>query len=221
LLPGAKPQEPERAALVSRRSDRLISQNSREMVSEDKIQLLARVARAKSGPTLSGDPDAAVSILGLAASWYGTRPADEATVPTGFDPLAVALFEAIVEGAYLVASADGVFDVEERKAFEKVVTTACGGAVVAEQISALVDDLGDQLAEDGLDRRIAGVAEQVLRKEHAREVLRIAALLAHSSEDVSAIERATLIKLAAALKLDESDVDLALADVERELGAAR
>jgi tellurite resistance protein len=190
------------------------------MAKEDKIQLLARVARAKSGPAPSGDPDTSVSILGLAASSYGTRPADDATVPTGFDPLAVALFEAIVEGAYLVASADGVFDAEERRTFEKVVTTACGGVVVAKQISDLVGDLADQLAEDGLDRRLDAVAEQVHRKEHAREVLRIAALLAHSSEDVSDVERRTLVKLATQLKLEPSEVDSALGDVERELAAA-
>ena len=53
-----------------------------------------------------------------------SRPSDEATVPTGFDPVAVALFEAIVEGAFLVAFADGVFDDEERKTFERVVAPA-------------------------------------------------------------------------------------------------
>jgi tellurite resistance protein len=189
------------------------------MVNEDKIQLLAQVARANSGAAPSGDPDTTVSILGLAAFSYGTRPADEATVPTGFDPLAVALFEAIVEGAYLVASADGVFDAEERKTFEKVVTAACGGVVVANQITDLVSDLADQLGEDGLDRRVAAVAEQVHRKEHAREVLRIAALLAHSSEDVSPVEQVTLVKLATALNLEASEVELAVGDVKRELGA--
>jgi tellurite resistance protein len=190
------------------------------MVNEDKIQLLARVARANSGPAPSGDPETTISILGLAAFSYGTRPADEATVPTGFDPLAVALFEAIVEGAYLVASADGVFDAEERKTFEKVVTSACGGVVVARQISDLVGDLEDQLIEDGLDRRIKAVAEQVHKREHAHEVLRIAALLAHSSEDVSPVERATLGKLALALGLDLTEVDVALGEVKRELQAA-
>jgi len=189
------------------------------MANANKIQLLARVARAKSGPAPSGDPDVVVSILGLAAASYGARPADEATVPTGFDPLAVSLFEAIVEGAYLVASADGVFDADERRTFETVVTTACGGVVVAKQISDLVGDLADVLAEDGLDRRIAAVAEQVHKKEHAREVLRIAALLAHSSEDVSQVERATLDKLAAALKLDPGEVEAALSDVKTELAA--
>jgi len=190
------------------------------MASADRIQLLARVARAKSGPAPSGDPDTVVSILGLAAASYGARPADEATVPTGFDPLAVALFEAIVEGAYLVASADGVFDADERRTFESVVTTACGGVVVAKQISDLVSDLADVLAEDGLDRRIAAVAEQVHRREHAREVLRIAALLAHASEDVSPVERSTLDKLAVALKLESGEVEQALSDVKTELAAA-
>ncbi len=187
------------------------------MPNEDKIQLLARVARAKSGPAPSGDPEVAISILSLAAASYGARPADEATIPTGFDPLAVALFEAIVEGAYLVASADGVFDAEERKAFERVVMTACGGVVVAEQISGLVDDLADQLSEDGADRRIAAVADQVHKKEHAHEVLRIAALLAHASEDVSPVERSMLQKLALALKLEPSEVDTALAEVKKDL----
>jgi len=190
------------------------------MPSDDKIQLLARVARAKSGPAPSGDPETSVSILGLAAASYGTRPRDDATVPTGFDPLAVALFEAIVEGAYLVASADGVFDADERRTFETVVTTACGGVVFPKQITDLVGDLADQLAEDGLERRIEAVAEQVHRKEHAREVLRIAALLAHSSEDVSEVEQATLVKLATSMKLESTEVDAALGDVKRELSAA-
>jgi tellurite resistance protein len=187
------------------------------MLQEDKIQLLARVARAYSGPAATGDPETPISILSLAAASYGARPADEATVPTGFDPLAVALFEAIVEGAYLVAAADGVVDVDERRAFERVVTTACGGAVPPKSIAALVADLADQLAEDGMDRRIQVVASQVHKREHAREVLRIAALLAHSSDNVSDIERTILAKLATACGLEANEVDLAIADVKRVL----
>jgi tellurite resistance protein len=90
---------------------------------------------------------------------------------------------------------------------------------VPKQISDLVGDLADALAEDGLDRRIVAVAEQVHKKEHAREVLRVAALLAHSSEDVSPVERATLDKLAVALKLAPGEVEAALSDVKTELAA--
>src|SRR4051812_5879749 len=98
---------------------------------EARIHLLARVARGAGEAT---NPRKASSILSLCAAAYGARPSEEATVPTGFDPHAVALFESIVEAAYLVARADGVVDEEERHAFERVVTAACGGTVSQRQI---------------------------------------------------------------------------------------
>jgi tellurite resistance protein len=190
------------------------------MENEAKINLLARVARSSGIPGKPADPSKPLSILSLAAASYGARPDDDATVPTGFDPVAVALFESIVEGAYLVASADGVFDASERSTFENVVVTACGGTVAPRQISALISDLQDQLEEDGLDRRIETLSKQVTKKDHAREVLRIAALLAQSSESVSAVERDVMARLATRCGLDEGAVDQALRDVQEALAAA-
>ena len=189
------------------------------MDNDKRIHLLARVARSVTAPGKPLDPAKPASILSLTAASYGARPSEDATVPTGFDPLAVALFEAIVEGAYLVATADGVFDADEKHAFEQVVIAACGGMVAAPQIEALVHDLGDQLAEDGIDVRAAAVAKIATKKEHAQEVLRIAALLAQSSGDVSAVERDVLGKIAKACGLDASEVDAALADVKTALSA--
>lgn len=189
------------------------------MPNEARIKLLARVARTAASS--SAVPESAPSsILSLAAAAYGSRPSEDATVPTGFDPLAVVLFEAIVEGAFVVANADGVFDDEEKRVFQQVVVAACGGAVGPQQIAALVSDLGDQLAEDGLDARIEALTGVVSRKDHAVEVLRIAALLAQASEDVSAVERETLEKLASRWDLGGGAVDSALADVKAALAAA-
>src|SRR5208282_465557 len=129
---------------------------------------LARVARSAASPGSVPEPAEPVSILSLAAASYGARPSEDATVPTGFDPLAVALFEAIVEGAYLVAHADGVFDEEERRTFERVVLAACGGTVAPQQVAALVSDLSDQLEEDGLERRIEALARTATKREHAQ-----------------------------------------------------
>jgi tellurite resistance protein len=191
------------------------------MDTEEKINLLARVAaHSASGTATEGGGAQPVSILTLAAASYGSRPSDEATVPTGFDPQACALFEAIVEGAYLVASADGVIDEQERKTFEKVVTTACGGAVPPQAISALVSDLSDQLEEDGLDARVKAVAEHAHRPEHSREVLRIAALIAQVSENVSDVEHAVLTKIAQACGMAAVEVDQALTDARAALSAA-
>jgi tellurite resistance protein len=191
------------------------------MENDLRINLLARVARSPALPGLPVDPSQPVSILSLAAASYGARPSEDATVPTGFDPLAVALFEAIVEGAYLVATADGVFDGDERRTFERVVVAACAGTVAPQQITALVADLGDQVAEDGLDRRIEAIARTATKREHAFEVLRIAALLAQSSDEVSAVEREVLTKMARTCGLQASDVDVALADVKKALTAAK
>lgn len=196
-----------------------------EILTDERINMLARVARtphAASGA--SGEvsrPEAAQdrSILTLAAASYGSRPTDESTVPTGFDPHAAALFESIVEGAYIVATSDGVFDEAERRAFERIVTAACGGTVPPHHVADLISDLADQLAEDGLDLRLQRLGEGVARREHAQEVIRIAALIAHCSEDVSAIERSVLERLATALKLESTEVDAALADVKHALQA--
>jgi tellurite resistance protein len=188
------------------------------MANDVRIDILARVARSGAHSGKAMDPARPVSILSLAAASYGARPSEDATVPTGFDPVAVALFEAIVEGAFLVANADGEFDARERKTFERVVVAACGGMVPPQQIAALVSDLGDQLAEDGMDRRVSALAKIACKREHAQEVLRIAALLAQASADVSAVERDVLGKIARATGLDATAVDGALEDVKRALG---
>jgi tellurite resistance protein len=187
------------------------------MPNEGRINLLAHVARSAASPGAPLDPAHPVSILSLAAASYGARPSEDATVPTGFDPVAVALFEAIVEGAFLVATADGIFDDEERRTFERVVVAACGGAVAPQQVAGLVNDLRDQLEEDGLDRRIHMVARTVTKRDHALEVLRIAGLLAQASADVSPVERDVLEKIAQRCGLGVGAVDAALAEVKSAL----
>jgi tellurite resistance protein len=187
------------------------------MENEARMELLARVARSVPRGDVVGEAGASTSILSLAAASYGSRPSGDATVPTGFDPGAVALFEALVEGAFLVATADGELDDQERRAFERVVTVSCGGMVDSRQIASLVSDLGDQLAEDGLERRVDAIAQSVTRTEHAREVLRVAALLAHASGDVSPVERDVLSRLGARCGLADGEVDAALASARTAL----
>jgi tellurite resistance protein len=189
------------------------------MHNEARINLLARIAKFGSGPPLHGSAESGISILSLAAASYGLRPSEDATVPTGFDPMAMALFEAIVEGAYLVATADSVFDSSERRTFERVVVAACGSGVASEQIAALVSDLNDQLAADGLDRRIEAVAKGITKREHAYEVLRIAALLAQASEDVSPLERDVLVRIARACSVEVTEVDAAVLEARNVLGS--
>jgi tellurite resistance protein len=190
---------------------------------DDRIDLLAH--EANTAPTAdasqsqgsqssqSSQSKEGCSILCLAAASYGARPSRDATVPTGFDPATVALFEALVEGAYLVANADGVFDEDERRVFERVVAASCGGKVTPDQITALVADLHDRMRNDGMELRIAAIATAATKRAQACEILRIAALLAQASNDVSDSERAMLDRIATACGLSALDVDSALAGV--------
>lgn len=180
-----------------------------------KLALLAKVARSNRS-AVAGKSN--LSVLALVASSYGARPDRDSTVPTGFDPLAISLFEAIVEASYLVAAADGAVDAAERAAFERVVVEACGGVVAESQVAALVADLADLLEEDGMDRRIAEVGTLAVRRpEVALEVIRIAALIAQASGGVADTERNVLEKLSVACGLTSEAVDAALNDVAAAL----
>jgi tellurite resistance protein len=173
--------------------------------------LLGKVATQLSRPPSYAPSTTTASILSIAAASYGWKSnGDEVTQPTGFDPEAARLFESVVEAAFLVANADGEFDAAEQSAFRHVVVTACTGLVVERQVSALLADLSDQLNEDGMDKRVQMVSRSIVREDQAREVLRIAALLAHVSGGVSEVERVVLSKLALELKLDENAVDAAV-----------
>lgn len=184
-----------------------------------------RATAGGPGPSSGGKG----SILVQAAAVYGAKPEQpEATPGTGFDPVAAALFEALVEGAFLVAHADGVVDDEERAAFEQVVASAATGGTVSsgasgagaiQQVHALLSDLGEALAEDGLDRRIEILAHSVSRPEHKAEVLRVAALVAHVSGGVSDPERSVMDKLASRLELDATDVERAITEAAQALAS--
>ena len=181
-------------------------------------QLLEKVARGLSVPWAGAERGTQGSILKSAAGVYSARPVhDEVTVPTGFDPQAAALFEAIVEAAYVVATADALLDDSEREAFAQVVSEGCGGVVDEQHLCDLLSDLRDQLEEDGLDKRIAALTRAVKKPEQQLEVLRIAGLLAHVSGGVSSAERDVLAKLAKSFGLEPTEVDAALRAVKSAL----
>jgi tellurite resistance protein len=180
--------------------------------------LLAKVASRLGDAPAYADEGTHGSILATTAVSYSWRSGAAASDAAAFDTAGAALFEAIVEGAYLVANADGEFDATELAAFKHVVVSACRGAVAERQVDALLLDLAQQLEEDGMDKRIKMVSRIVSRPDHARDVLRIAALLAHVSGGVSAVERQVLGKLTSAFELSAEALESALAEAEQALG---
>jgi tellurite resistance protein len=184
--------------------------------------LLSRVAKRLSEPprlAQGQDPRAMLVRLATAFSSGSQLLEDEITRPTGFNPFAAALFEAVLESAFLVANADGHFDDQEQNAFVHVVVEACGGEVSQAQLQGLLADLAEQLLEDGADKRVEMVGRTITRPEHGEEVLRIAGLLAHASAGVSDVEMALLEKLAARFGLPDGTLNRVLAEVQAVMSA--
>jgi tellurite resistance protein len=187
--------------------------------------LLERVARnmgraPQSGPTSDpkSGPTSASSLLAQVATAYSAQPViDEALDVAGFDPAAAALFEAVIEAAFLVANADGVFDAEERGAFQAVVATACDNVVQMRRLEALTADFAEQLAEDGAEKRARMIARAIADRRQQLEVIRIAGLMAQASGGVSDEERRVLDLLAQGFELDPGAVDEALAQAAAAL----
>ncbi len=148
------------------------------MTAPDK-SLLERVAHGISRPGGTAPMGVNASILTQAAKSYGARPImDEATVPTGFDPAAAALFEATIEAAFLVANSDGVFDDEERAAFESIRDDGLQRSGAGRPALGAPRGLARAaLSDDGIEKRARMVARTITRRDHQFEVLRIAALL--------------------------------------------
>jgi tellurite resistance protein len=191
------------------------------MLADERIDLIGRIARLRHVPNELGNVMQERTVLALAAASYGAKPDPNGTSPTGFDPRAIVLFEAIVEGAFLVASADGQFDDVERETFGRIVTAACGGAVPPRRVGKLVADFAAMLHEDGLEARIAVIAEHAPKREHAEEVLRVGALIADASGGIAHAERQVLEQIAAASGVGSREVDRAIDDVRRALAAAK
>ena len=180
--------------------------------------LLSRVVASIAAGSGDSGTASQKSILSQAASSYARKPQGaEQTIPTGFDPVAASLFEAVVEASFLVANADGEFDETERQTFEQVVAEACQNTVQRSELSALVSDLQDQLHEDGMDARVTMVGQIIRSDEHALEVLRISALMAYISGGVDDTERQVMDKLASGLGLAGDTVEKAIEQAKSAL----
>ncbi len=170
---------------------------------------LDRVARAIARPGAGAPSDAVTTILAQAAA-YGADP-------VGGTAAAPSEFEATVEAAFLVANADGLFDDDERSAFQHVVLQACNHVVPDELVQSLLAELSKRLAADGIEKRASAVARSLTRRDLQLEVLRTAALMAEISGGVAAPERDVLEWLARECFLDSTAVDQAVAEAQAAL----
>jgi tellurite resistance protein len=166
-----------------------------------RVERIERLANVSSGGEAAGRR----SVIALAAAAYASQPSVDSTTPTGFDPSAVMLFESIVEAAFLVATADGVFDNDEREVFARIVAASADNALPRSDLNGLIEEHAEHLALQGLDKRVARIAESVQRHEHKVALLRVAYLVALANDVISEPEEAVIARLCTALEVSGAE----------------
>jgi len=181
-------------------------------------RFIERVASVVAQPSKNAPRGVRSSILAQAARMHGLRPlGDESTAPTGFDPAATALFEGTVEAAYLVAASDGPVNAVEKAVLKAIVGIGTDGKISPSEVAEMLEDIELSSARDGMEARVVHIAQTVLNRDHQREVLRIAAIMARASGGVRPAERSLLDQLASGFSVDATVVDELVAEAEEAL----
>lgn len=131
-----------------------------------------------------------------------------------------AFFSALVEGAFLVAAADGELSEEEEVTLADTLAHVTGSEVEPGEFVDMIDAYAEALASDGLSGRLRVLAEQVPDDAARREVLAFAALLAVCDHNLVDDERETLIKMGQAFSMDEAGVKSVLEAVMATMAPA-
>jgi tellurite resistance protein len=109
-------------------------------------------------------------------------------------------FSALVEGAVLVASADGLLSDEETH-------TLAGERLSADDFSAMLTSFAEVLGDDGEEGRLRTLAEAIPDEAARHEILRFAILIALCDGELSGREHDTLLALGAAFGFEGAWVD--------------
>jgi tellurite resistance protein len=124
---------------------------------------------------------------------------------------------ALVEGAYLVAVADGRLAGQEVRTLAQTITYVMGEGLPAGELADMLDSFAEALARDGLEKRLRVLAKTVPDAEARREVLGFAALICACDDDVVAQERERLVEIGTAFRFTPDEVSELLEAVRSEL----
>ncbi|HEU4409737.1 MAG TPA: tellurite resistance TerB family protein [Polyangiaceae bacterium] len=125
---------------------------------------------------------------------------------------------ALVEGAFLVAAADGELDPDEASTLAETITHITGSPLGPEEFMALIDRFAAARARDGLRARFAAIASSLPDEAARREVVAFAALVALCDNRLAPAERAMLAEIARAAGLATGASDAIINETQGALG---
>ena len=116
-------------------------------------------------------------------------------------------FSALVEGAFLVASADELLTDEETSALAETIAFVAGERLSGDDFAAMITAFAEVRQLDGEAGRIHTLVEAIPDEAARREIVRFSVLVALCDGQLSGREHATLSALGAAFGIDARWVD--------------
>jgi uncharacterized tellurite resistance protein B-like protein len=127
---------------------------------------------------------------------------------------------ATFDAAFLMAAVDGVVSNEEIEELAEVLSALTDGATTDEDLGYLLENFGIALEQEGLDERLANIAEALDTEPSRRLAFVTACGIAYLDEQITEEEEALFAKLARALRIPEDEANALLDEIERALGVA-
>ena len=143
----------------------------------------------------------------------------------GADPELVQIvteYGPLCEAMYLMMSADGSVSTEEREVLKGALRNLSDDAIRGSHIDSMLDMAEKTVADDGREKRLGAVMED-LREDPARAEVAfvLAAAVAFADSAIADEENETLNAFAEGLGIDEARANELLDQVEEDLGRAQ
>lgn len=136
-----------------------------------------------------------------------------------YRPEVVALLDAVIEGAWLIARVDGSVDRAERRVLSEVIRAVARDGLRADDIDDLLDQAATRLLRDGLSARCDAVGRTLAGAGFAEAGLRVATAVAAASNGVSLAEGVSVTAIARAAGLDDVRADAIVRETLATLAA--
>jgi tellurite resistance protein len=127
-------------------------------------------------------------------------------------------FSGLVEGAFLLATADGELSEEEELTLADTLREVTGDQYSPDEFLAMIHDFEDALREDGVDGRLDALRVSLPDEPARRAVLAFAALVALCDHHLADSERQLLQAMAVAFGFTVEAMDGLVEEIRSELG---
>lgn len=144
---------------------------------------------------------------------------DEASVlgrlRRGGDSSAEQFFSGMIEGAFLVAAADGEMSEDEEATLAETIRFLTGEVNEPEEFLRMIESFAEALEQDGFDRRLRELTRSLPDEGARREVMTFAVLVALCDRHLAEAEWTTLLAMGKSFGLGREVIEGVVSEAQQ------